>query len=125
MEGNSFILDWDFVPAPNLMDSNLSALPVEFQNHIIQKYLSSGVELLDVQNGFEPKTFDQDTFERWSKIIQKKVPWRFAFDETKEEDDVYRMSVILKGVRAARWHRPEPPKPDSCPALFGYVGKRS
>ena len=37
-EGKDFTLDWDFEPAPILCDNNLSALPDEFQDHIIARY---------------------------------------------------------------------------------------
>lgn len=94
LEGKTFTLDWDFVPAPILCDNNLSALPPEFQEHIIRRYQETGVSLKDANSGFEPRAFDEDTYRRWKRILRG--PWRFAFDELSEEADVRRMMEILR-----------------------------
>lgn len=94
IEGTAFTLDWDFLPAPILCDNNLSALPVEFQEHIIQRYQETGTHLMDANSGFEPRTFDEDTYRRWRPVIRG--PWRFAFDELSEAEDVHRMMDILR-----------------------------
>jgi len=96
MEGKTFTLLPDFTPRPILCDNNISALPVDYQDYIIEKYIKSGVQLLDANSGFEPKTFDTDTYRRWAKI--NRGAWRFAYDETKEGDDVYKVTQILRGV---------------------------
>lgn len=100
MEGRSFTLLPDFVPRPILCDSNLSALPVEYQRHIIERYRSSHVELLDAQSGFEPRTFDGGTFERWRTVLRG--PWRFAYDEMAEREDVRRMMLLLREIPSRR-----------------------
>lgn len=64
LEGTEFTLDWDFDPAPILCDNNLSALPVDFQDHILAAYRRSGIALRDCNSGFEPRTFDEATFAR-------------------------------------------------------------
>jgi hypothetical protein len=74
------------VPRPILCDNNLSALPIEYQEHVIEKYRKFCVPLLDANSGFEPKTFDTETYLRWKTI--NKGAWRFAYDETKEYEDV-------------------------------------
>lgn len=94
IEGLSQSVDWDFQPAPILCDNNLSALPVEFQEHIIRRYKETGTVLKDANSGFEPLTFDEGTFHRWKEILRG--PWRFAFDTTSEEPQVKRMMDILK-----------------------------
>ena len=94
MEGKEFTLIPDFTPRPILCDNNLSALPVEYQAHIIEKYKRSGVQLLDANSGFEPRTFDTGTFARWKEI--NRGPWRFAYDETAEENEVHVVTQILK-----------------------------
>lgn len=99
MEGTEFTLLPDFTPRPILCDNNLSALSVDYQNHIIEKYQKSGVPLLDANSGFEPKTFDGGTYERWKAI--NKGAWRFAYDETKEGDDVRKVAEILRGEPAS------------------------
>lgn len=93
LEGINFTLDWEFQPAPILCDNNLSALPVEFQEHIIRRYRETETILRDANSGFEPRTFDEGTYRRWKPILRG--PWRFAFDETREEEDVRRMMAIL------------------------------
>jgi hypothetical protein len=99
IEGKSFTLDYDFQPAPILCDNNISALPIQYQKHIINRYLESGVKLRDANSGFEPRTFDEDCFQRWRRIIPL---WRFAFDESSEAGEVKRMMRILSGVRPKR-----------------------
>lgn len=94
IEGLQQTLDWDFQPAPILCDNNLSALPVEFQEHIIRRYQETDTPLSDANSGFEPLTFDEDTFNRWKQIL--KGPWRFALDTISEESQVRRMMTILK-----------------------------
>ena len=94
MEGKEFTLIWDFIPRPILCDNNLSALPIDFQNHIIRRYQETDTPLLDANSGFEPRVFDEGTYQRW-KVINK-GPWRFALDEMKELEDVRIMMKILK-----------------------------
>lgn len=99
MEGKTFTLLPDFTPRPILCDNNLSALPVEYQDYIIEKYKKFDVPLLDANSGFEPKTFDEGTYRRWKAI--NKGAWRFAYDEIAEGDDVYRVTKILKDEPAS------------------------
>lgn len=101
LEGTEFKLNWDFVPAPMLCDSNLSALPVEFQEHIIKKYLETGTLLKDANSGFEPITFTEETFHRWKPVMKHSV-WRFAFDTSSEEEQVRKMFNILKNIPASK-----------------------
>lgn len=100
VEGVEFTLDPEFQPAPILCDNNLSALPAEYQEHIIARYQASGVPLKDANSGFEPMTFDEDTYRRWKPILRG--PWRFALDEMRELEDVRRMMAILKDEKSKR-----------------------
>lgn len=100
IEGTTFTLDRGFVPAPILCDNNLSALPPDFQEHIIARYKETGTPLQDANSGFEPRTFDLGTYERWRHIL--KGPWRFAFDETNEEQWLRPMMTALQAVPASR-----------------------
>jgi hypothetical protein len=100
MEGKTFTLYSDFQPAPVLCDNNLSALPVEFQEHILRRYQETGVTLLDANSGFEPRSFDAETYLRWKPVLRG--PWRFAYDETSETEDVHRMMSLLKEVSARK-----------------------
>ena len=96
MEGRDFTFLPDFPVRPILCDNNLSALPLEYQDHIIKRYQSTGVPLLDANSGFEPLTFNEEVFQKWRVI--NRGPWRFAYDETKERLDVLRVMRMLKDV---------------------------
>ena len=98
MEGREFTEIEDFVPRPILCDNNLSALSPEYQDHIVRRYQQAGVPLLDANSGFEPATFDEEVFYRWKAV--NRGPWRFAFDEDKEREDVRRVLEMLKGVNS-------------------------
>lgn len=97
IEGADFVLNRGFYPAKMLCDNNLSAAPVEYQEYVIRRYQETGVPLMDANSGFEPKTFDEACFARWSPVLQG--AWRFGLDETKETADVERMMKILRNVR--------------------------
>lgn len=94
MEGEQFTLLPDFPVRPILCDNNLSALPIEYQNHIVRRYEREAVPLLDANSGFEPRTFDLTTFRLWSSI--NRGPWRFAYDDLQERREVYRMMKLLR-----------------------------
>jgi hypothetical protein len=94
IEGTSFTLDWEFQPAGILCDNNLSALPGEFQEHILRRYRAAAIELRDANSGFEPRTFDESTYRRWKP--QLRGPWRFAYDTTDEGEYVRRMMALLR-----------------------------
>jgi len=94
MHGTTFTMIPDFEVRPVLCDDNLSALPVDYQRHVIGRYEQEQVPLLDANSGFEPRTFDGGTYERWSKIL--KGPWRFGYDDMKEREEVRRMMALLR-----------------------------
>jgi len=94
MEGKTYTLLPDFTPRPILCDNNLSALPEEYQRHIIEKYKGAGVPLLDANSGFEPRTFSEDVFLRWKEI--NKGAWRFAYDDMNDREHVERVMAMLR-----------------------------
>jgi hypothetical protein len=96
MEGSTFTEFPDFPVRPVLCDNNLSALSPEYQQHIVDRYLKSGVPLLDANSGFEPDTFDCAVFARWKPVL--KGPWRFGYDESSEGANVARVMKMLKDV---------------------------
>ena len=100
MEGRAFTLLPEFTVRPVLCDNNLSALPAEYQEHIIERYKAEGVPLLDANSGFEPATFTDDVFNRWKEI--NRGAWRFAYDESGEKEDVRRVMQMLRDVPAGR-----------------------
>jgi hypothetical protein len=93
MEGKAFTLLPDFEPRPVLCDNNLSALPGDFQDHIVSRYLATGVPLIDANSGFEPRTFDEEVFRRWQPI--NRGPWRFASDDAADSPHVERVMKML------------------------------
>jgi hypothetical protein len=100
MEGKAFTLLPDFPVRPVLCDNNLSALPADYQRHVIDRYKASGVPLLDANSGFEPRTFDEEVYARWREI--NRGPWRFAYDDAAERSYVERVMRMLKDVPARR-----------------------
>lgn len=98
MDGKTFSFMPDFPVRPVLCDDNLSALPPDYQQHIVNRYIAAEVPLLDANSGFEPATFDDEVFARWKPIL--KGPWRFGYDEATEGDAVARAFRILKNVSA-------------------------
>lgn len=85
---------------PVLCDDNLSALPAEYQQHIVDRYRRENVPLLDANSGFEPATFDDEVFARWRPILRG--PWRFGFDENTEGEAVRRVLHMLRDVSPRR-----------------------
>src|SRR5262245_36177497 len=100
MEGREFTLLPDFPVRPVLCDNNLSALPVDYQCHIIARYQAAGVPLLDANSGFEPQTFDEAVYKRWQQI--NRGPWRFAYDEQRERVEVERVLRMLAAEPAKK-----------------------
>lgn len=100
MEGAGFTEFDNFAVRPVLCDNNLSALDPKFQDHIVNRYLREDVPLLDANSGFEPTTFDDEVFRRWSPIL--KGPWRFGYDESGEGAAVERVMRMLRDVSPRR-----------------------
>jgi hypothetical protein len=100
MDGKTFTFLPDFPVRPVLCDDNLSALPADYQQFIVDRYLKAGVPLLDANSGFEPATFDDEVFTRWKPVL--KGPWRFGYDESTEGEAVARAFRILKDVSPRR-----------------------
>lgn len=99
-EGKDFTLLPDFPVRPVLCDNNVSALPADYQDHVVSRYVAEGVPLLDANSGFEPRTFTEDVFRRWAPI--NKGPWRFAYDDQGDGPHVERVLRMLKDVPACR-----------------------
>lgn len=100
MEGRDFTLLPDFPVRPVLCDNNLSALPADYQDHIVARYRAANVPLLDANSGFEPRTFDEDVFARWQPI--NRGPWRFAYDDAADGPHVERVMRMLRDVSPRR-----------------------
>lgn len=94
MEGEKFTLLPDFPVRPILCDNNLSALEPKYQDHIVSRYVSTGIPLMDANSGFEPRTFHEDVYRRWKTI--NRGPWRFAYDDMQEREQVKAVMKMLK-----------------------------
>lgn len=96
IEGNKFRYYPDSKPAPLLLDNNLSALPEDYQEYIISRYLAEYPKnrRVDANSGFEPHTFNADTLNRWKRFPLQ--AWRFGFDDCTEWDEAVRMMRLLK-----------------------------
>lgn len=95
-EGNTFKFYPDAIPAPLLLDNNLSALPPDYQDYIIERYHSlwHRRSLVDANSGFEPHTFNEATLLRWKKFPLRY--WRFGYDDLTERDQALEMLSLLK-----------------------------
>lgn len=100
MEGKTFTFLPDFPVRPILCDNNLSALPADYQRHIIGRYKAEAVPLEDANSGFEPRTFDDEVYARWREI--NRGPWRFAYDDKQEREYVERVMRMLKAESPKR-----------------------
>jgi hypothetical protein len=101
LEGKEFRYYPDATPAKLLLDNNLSALPDDYQDHIIERYKGFKGKV-DANSGFEPHTFTERTLERW-----KRFPlscWRFGYDHTDEREQALEMMRLLKshGIQGER-----------------------
>lgn len=103
MEGLNFTLIPEFPVRPVLCDNNLSALPLDYQKHIIERYEAEGVNLIDANSGFEPITFTPEVYHLWSPLVNAgRGPWRFAYDEMGERKDVHSVMKMLEKERSKR-----------------------
>jgi hypothetical protein len=100
MEGKTFTELPDFPVRPILCDNNLSALTADYQKHIVNRYITANVPLMDANSGFEPRTFDDEVFARWRPI--NRGPWRFAYDDQADGPHVERVMRMLREIPARR-----------------------
>lgn len=93
MDGSEFTFFPDFPVRPILCDDNLSALPIEYQRHVVSRYVAEGVPLEDANSGFEPLTFTEEMYRLWKTI--NKGPWRFAYDGAEDREPAIRVMKML------------------------------
>lgn len=103
IEGKTFRFYPDAKPARMLLDNNLSALPTDYQDLIIERYRREWRGgRVDANSGFEPHSFDADTLLRWQQFPLQ--CWRFGYDDSTERDEAMAMIELLlsQGVRDKR-----------------------
>jgi hypothetical protein len=96
IEGSVFKINRVSRPAKVLMDNNLSQIPTEFKEFIVDKYLSSGITSLDCNSGFEPKGVDEYTVKLFNQLPLRW--WRIGFDEIGEEPQVVEAIKVIKSI---------------------------
>lgn len=95
IEGTRFRFYPNAKPARLLLDNNLSALPDDYQEHIIQRYAADWRgRSVDCNSGFEPHSFTEKTFERWSRFPL--ACWRFGYDDLSERPQAIEMMRLLR-----------------------------
>lgn len=93
IEGNQFRYYPEASPAKMLLDNNLSALPAEYQEHIITRY-AGWKGKVDANSGFEPHTFTEETLRRWEQFPL--TCWRFGYDDITERLQALEMMRLLR-----------------------------
>lgn len=93
LEGNVFTFYPEARPARLLMDNNLSALPADYQDYIIECY-AGFPHKVDANSGFEPHSFTDETLERWERFPL--TCWRFGYDDLTERGVALRMLGRLR-----------------------------
>jgi hypothetical protein len=96
IEGRIVTLNRVSRPAPVLMDNNLSEIPWEYKEFIVEKYLSAGIRSVDANSGFEPKGVDHKTVELFNQLPLRW--WRVGFDEIGEEKQVIEAIRVIKSI---------------------------
>lgn len=94
IEGHTIQMNYKSKPALVLLDNNLSEIPQEHQEYIVERYLSAGTRSVDANSGFEPKGIN----ERMVKLFDQ-LPlrwWRIGFDEMKEEKQFLEAIACIK-----------------------------
>lgn len=94
IEGNVVQMNYTSLPAKVLMDNNLSEIPREFQEYIVEKYLSSGIKSVDCNSGFEPKGITPEMVQLFDQLPMRW--WRVGFDEIGEEKQFLESVRIIK-----------------------------
>jgi hypothetical protein len=97
LEGRAFRYYPRATPAALLLDNNLSALPADYQQHIIDRYAAewqSPPKRVDANSGFEPHSFTEATLERWKSFPL--ACWRFGYDDLTERDQALEMMRLLR-----------------------------
>lgn len=97
LEGAKFRFYPHARPARLLLDNNLSALPGDYQEHIIRRYADDWRgKLVDANSGFEPHTFTGETLARWKRFPL--ACWRFGYDDLSEREQALEMMRLLRSA---------------------------
>lgn len=78
------------------MDNNLSELPAEYQEFIVERYLKDGITSVDANSGFEPKGVNNYVVSLFNQLPLRW--WRIGFDEIGEEKQVLEAIRVIKSI---------------------------
>lgn len=92
----------DFQVANLIGDNNILACSWKHQERVAEKILSSGMEFVDFNSGFDVDYFTEDHFELYRQLPLK--TWRFAFDRLGQEQQLRRCISILRDGGVCRSH---------------------
>jgi len=92
----------DFQVANLIGDNNILACSWGHQEKVVEKVLSSDMEFVDFNSGFDVDYFNEDHFELYRQLPLK--TWRFAFDHLSQEQQLRRCIAILKDGGIRRRH---------------------
>lgn len=96
IEGHIVTMNWKSEPAKVLMDNNLSQIPTSFQEHIVEKYLSSGITSVDCNSGFEPQGINETVVKLFDQLPLRW--WRMGFDVITEEKQFVEAVKIIQSI---------------------------
>jgi hypothetical protein len=94
IEGSIVTLNKKSNPARVLMDNNLSQIPFDYKEYIVDRYLTAGIKSVDCNSGFEPQGIDETTVRLFDKLPMRW--WRIGFDEIGEEKPVIEAIKTIK-----------------------------
>jgi hypothetical protein len=94
IEGNEFRYYPDATPAPLLLDNNLSALPADYQEHIIGRYRRLAGREGGRQQRVRAAHVHAETLKRWEAFPL--ACWRFGYDDLTEREQALEMMRLLK-----------------------------
>lgn len=94
IEGHVVQMNYASLPAKVLLDNNLSEIPREFQEYVVEKYLASGITSVDCNSGFEPKGITPEMVQLFDQLPMRW--WRVGFDEINEEKQFIESVRIIK-----------------------------
>lgn len=92
----------DFEVANLIGDNNILACSQRHQEKVVEKILSSGMEWVDFNSGFDVDFFNEDHFKLYRQLPLK--TWRFAFDHLGQEKQLRRCIGILRDGGIRRRH---------------------
>lgn len=96
IEGHNVTMNYKSKPAKVLMDNNLSQIPSQFQEHIVENYLREGIASVDCNSGFEPLGITETVVKLFDRLPLRW--WRMGFDVITEEKQFVEAVKIIQSI---------------------------